>query len=97
MIGISHPPECSKEWRMEERLAYINWLATLTLDRINRDDPNMPVVSKVHTFDVLRWMKWMASAPAYFLEEHREMIEKPYDATKDRHAFYMTIPRPRDD
>lgn len=86
---VSHPPICSKLWTEDERLSLISWIAGITLDRIRRDDPNMPFVAKQKIFDLMETIDFVSSRSASFLEANRVALEKPYDSSRDYHGMLI--------
>ena len=84
MPKIMQPPKCSPDWTPQERLAYIRWMAEIMLDRIERDNPGMPLVAKRPVYDLMCTARLVAMAPPAFLEKNRAALEKAYDPENDR-------------
>jgi len=88
-MAISNPPPLSKDWTIAERCAYAAWCAQITMERIDRDDPTVPVVSKAAS----RWMMHAIHAvltwPAEKLEANRAALEKPRDDSRDRPGILL--------
>jgi hypothetical protein len=86
---MNYPPKCSKEWTTEERSALAAWISELAIDRIQRDNPAMPVLAKSPIYEMFRTIRWVLTASSAFLEENREALEKPYDKSKDHYAWLV--------
>lgn len=86
---MNNPPKCSPLWLEKERMALAAWIAEISMDRIQRDSPNMPVVAKEPVHEVIRCIHFVLTKPASVLEDNRAALEKPYDPSKDRHSFFI--------
>lgn len=85
----NHPFQCSAAWTTEERSAYVTWMAQMSLDRIDRDDPAMPVLAKAPIRSLFETIYRVLTWPAARLEENRAALMKPYDPSKDQHSVWM--------
>jgi len=88
---ISYPPTCSDQWTPEERLRWLDWYARMMLTRIREDNPEMPVLAKRPVHEAMLWVQRMATWPAWKLEAHRELIEKPVDDALNYHEVWMVV------
>ena len=83
---IRLPPEVSDCWTAHERLAVISWITRITLDRIQRDDPEMPFVAKEPMRELFRAIQFVATESPSVLEDYRAILLKPYDPSRDHHG-----------
>jgi len=83
---IHHPPAVDPSWPAADRLAYIAWLARLTLHRIDLDNPAVPLLSKRPVRHLFRWFAAVAGSPAEDLEAERAALMQPFDPADNYHA-----------
>ena len=80
------PPAVAADWPAADRLAYIAWLATLTLHRIDLDDPAVPLLSKRPVRSLFAWLAAVAAHHPEALEVCRADLMKPFDPAGNYHA-----------
>ncbi|MGE4190731.1 MAG: hypothetical protein AB7G12_12645 [Thermoanaerobaculia bacterium] len=86
---MTHPPKCSAEWTADERLALIEWLTGICIDRILADNPNMPVLAKANVLGIFQAIQFVTKASVEDLEKNRAALEKPYDSSQNIHAGWI--------
>jgi hypothetical protein len=87
--NVNNPPAVGPEWTAAERLAYIAWLARMTLDRIARDNAAVPLLSKRPIRELFAAVLAVATRPAEALEAERPALMKRYDPAKDHHGVHV--------
>lgn len=87
----SKPPKVSKKWTPAERLSVVGWISQISLDRISRDNPNMPALAKKPVHDVFVWLDMLATATPSVLESWRSDLLKPYDSSKDHNGVEVLV------
>ena len=84
-----HPPPVSSEWSPRERLAYLRWIARLTLHRIDLDNPAVPLLCKRPVRDLFAVVAAVAGREAEALEAERAALMKPYNPGDDYHGVHV--------
>ena len=88
-MSIEYPPPTSPKWTASERLAYVAWIAFKTLNRIDADNPSVPLLSKKHVRDLFHAIGKIAAASARELEDNRAALFKPYDSGEEYHGVIV--------
>ena len=84
------PPKCSKEWTDFERRELAAWITRITLMRIEKDDPNIPVLAKRPIYELIRSLDFLMTENAASLEKNRDAYEKPCDTDKN-YSFVVVV------
>jgi hypothetical protein len=88
-MALSYPPPVGPDWPDTERLRYIAWVVTVTLGRIDADEPTMPLLAKRPTRAILEAISMVTSWSAATLERERPGLMKPYDPDGDHHGVLV--------
>jgi hypothetical protein len=87
--NLNSPPAVGPEWTAAERLAYIAWLARMTLHQIDSDNAAVPLLSKRPVRDLFYAVLAVAVRSAETLETDRPALMKRYDPAADHHGVHV--------
>ena len=84
---LTYPPAVGSGWSAGDRLAYLAWLARITLHRIDHDNPAVPLLCKRPVRDLLAWVYAVATRDPGALESERAALMRPYNPADDYHGI----------